>query len=136
MYRTQCTETAMSMLYCNSLPDGNSYLAADYDVQCWTGTHASYVVPGIIFALVSPSSFSAVNAANVLLQYRPTIPDCVLDRRSRACEQILLHCIRGKAHVLRSICGAYSDANKFRETNDAASAIAYGSFAIGFIFIC
>merc|ERR1740117_2638231 len=59
----QCTEMGASYFHCEGLSDGNSYLVADYDVQCWTGAHQSYLVPAIIlvvaYALGIPCYFLA-----------------------------------------------------------------------------
>jgi len=53
----QCSEMAFSFFSCKQLSNGNEYLNADYDTQCWTGTHAGYIIPGIIFVILYPLGF-------------------------------------------------------------------------------
>jgi len=50
----QCTEMVFSLFRCEKLSDGNEYLSADYETQCWTGTHKHFVVPGIFALLIYP----------------------------------------------------------------------------------
>ncbi len=59
----QVASTTLLIFSCTPLEHGTQWLAADYRIQCWTGTHLTYVGVGAFWTLVRGSAWVGATQA-------------------------------------------------------------------------